>query len=158
MSIPKVNNSKKISELHARDTITTYQNNSWLAVAQYNSLIGAYHNIAINLEAITSYSIENSRMNTETIIDDKLIEFALAYGLAYWIPITYANTEYDYAYIKDNVINNSLIASNLVTYTTDSIMWEYFPSKEINITRQKYMMSEDGEFILTDKGKKIRVE
>jgi len=49
------NNSKKVSELKGRETITKHQDHTWFPVAQYDSRSNSYHNIAINLGTITSY-------------------------------------------------------------------------------------------------------
>ena len=106
------NNSKKISELDARETITYHQDHSWFPVAQYDSRISSYHNIAMNLKSITSYSIEN--------IDNKYKNIYELDNLSY---DGYNNEQMSY------IINNSNIANNLVSYTVsysrDYFEWQF---------------------------------
>lgn len=105
-------NSKKISELKARDVITYHKDHSWFPVAQYDSRIDSYVNLAMNLESITSYSI-----NT---IKDDYKDIEQLKGLAY----SY-NDNSEIAY----VINNSNIANNIVSYTfaynKDYFEWQF---------------------------------
>ena len=92
------NSSKKISELDSRDTITKHQDHSWFAVAQYDGRTNSYHNIAMNVKTLTSYSIDTITDNLGDV--NNLVK------------LTYAN--------NDNLsyyINNSYIAQNIVTYS-----------------------------------------
>ena len=91
------NNSKKISELKGRENITTYQNHSWLPVAQYDQRTNSYHNIAINLGTITSYS--NSYASD-------LISYVAA------------QIKEDITYISYNT------SDNVVTYVAQSFEWQ----------------------------------
>lgn len=120
MQVPVVNNrNKKISELRGRDKITTYQDHSWLPLAQYNSRINSYHNVAINLKSITSYcnSYSTDFVNNEI---DKLHK-------------QYANLEdlSNLSYLSDisYYINNSSIANTIVSYnysyTKDYFEWQF---------------------------------
>ena len=106
------NNSKKISELDARETITYHQDHSWFPVAQYDSRISSYHNIAMNLKSITSYSIEN--------IDNKYKNIYELDNLSY---NDLDNDKISY------IINNSNIANNIVSYTfsysKDYFEWQF---------------------------------
>lgn len=160
-NIPKINNSRKISELRGREGLAYHQEHSWLAVAQYNSMIGAYHNIAVNIGAITSYSINAANEISSYIVDTKLEEFAEAYRMGYVLSLTYVidGTDYD---TTSYYISNAPIAETLTTYihsyTMDSVAWEYYPAKEYNNVKINYLTGEDGQYLLTDKGKKIRVD
>ena len=160
-SIPKVNNSKKISELRGRDVITKHQNHSWLAVAQYNDKIGAYHNIAINIASITGYAIDQSVIDTTNIIDNRFSYIVESYYLAYTSTLSYMLGEYNYDQLSSS-IQNSNIAYNIITYsseyTKNTIAWDYYPSIEFNNVKIKYLCGEDGVNLLTDTGKKIRVD
>ena len=120
MQTPIINNrNKKISELRGRDTITTYQSHSWLPLAQYNSRINSYHNVAINLYSITSYC--NSYASEFTSYEiDKLHD-------------QYKNLEQlnNISYISDLAyyIQNSTIANNIVSYSfsysKDYFEWQF---------------------------------
>ena len=105
-------NSKKISELTARDVITYHKDHSWFPVAQYDSRIDSYVNLAMNLESITSYSINTVKNDYKDLESLK--------GLAY----SY-NDNSEIAY----VINNSNIANNIVSYTfaynKDYFEWQF---------------------------------
>lgn len=106
------NNSKKISELDPRTTITYHKDHSWLPIAQYDSRINSYVNLTMNLETITSYSIDN--------INDKYKNIYLLDNLSY---DGYNNEEISY------IINNSNIANNLVSYSVsysrDYFEWQF---------------------------------
>lgn len=159
--IPKVNNSRKISELRGRDAITKHQDHSWLAVAQYNDTIGAYHNIAINVASITGYAISASNEISTNLIDDKIAYFSESYYIPQVSTLSYMFGEYDHEKFSYS-IHNSEIAYNIVTYSAvyanDIVAWEYYPSKEFNNVHILYLCGEDGEYLLTDKGKKLRVD
>jgi hypothetical protein len=104
------NKNKKISELRAKDTITTYSNHSWLPIAQYNQRTNSYHNVAINLSSITtycnSYSVnytndEISKLHGQYEDLERLSELNSYLGpdsISYYI-------------------SNSSIANNIVSYT-----------------------------------------
>ena len=66
-----INNSKKISELDGRSTITYHKDHSWLVLAQYDSRDNTYHNIAMNLKTIVDYCNTYSSKNLNDI-DDKV--------------------------------------------------------------------------------------
>lgn len=101
-------NSEKISELRRRSEIS-YQNNTWIPVAQYEPRINSYYNLAINLDSITSYCNDysyglmhglNEQISYELNEVDKLIEIG--------------NSD-----TPDNItynINNSSIASTIISY------------------------------------------
>ena len=160
-TIPKVNNSRKISELRGRDEITKHQDHSWLAVAQYNDKIGAYHNIAINISAITAYAIEQSNANSTYFLDEQIAYLVDKYSLSYLGTLSYFLGDYDYERFSYNM-QESQLAYNIVSYTTEyannTIAWEYYPAVEYNNVRIKYLCGEDGEYLLTDTGKKIRID
>ena len=104
------NKNKKISELRAKDTMTTYSNHSWLPIAQYNQRTNSYHNVAINLSSITtycnSYSVnytndEISKLHSQYEDLERLSELNSYLGpdsISYYI-------------------SNSSIANNIVSYT-----------------------------------------
>lgn len=104
------NKNKKISELRARDTITTYSNHTWIPIAQYNQRTNSYHNIAMSLSSITSYCNSYSSNYTDNEIEklheqyEDLEKFSELNQVTDTENITY-------------VINNSNIAHNLVSYT-----------------------------------------
>lgn len=160
-NIVKVNNSKKISELRGRDEITKHQDHSWIAIAQYNDKIGAYHNIALNVSSITSYAIEQSAINSAYFLDEQIAYLVDAYSLSYTSQLSYWLGEYDYDKFS-YVVNESQIAYNIISYTTqytnNTVAWEYYPGIEFNNVRIKYLCGEDGVNLLTDTGKKIRVD
>lgn len=160
-TIPKINNSKKISELRGRDQITKHQDHSWLAVAQYNDKIGAYHNIAINIAAITGYSIEQSQIEASYFLDEQLAYLIDKYALSYTATLSYFLGDYDYEKFS-YAIQDSNIAYNIISYTTEytnnTIAWDYYPGVEFNNVKIKYLCGEDGVNLLTDTGKKIRVD
>lgn len=99
-----INDSKKISELRKRTTITKHQENSWIPMAQYNSRTNAYVNAAINLQAITSYSV------------DKAYSYITNEFGSNWINLLDVGNSYNYSALE-NTIPNSNIANNIVTYT-----------------------------------------
>lgn len=119
MPIQVNNRNKKISELRGRDNITTYQNHSWIPVAQYNSRINSYHNLAINLSALTSYCNSYAIDYTDNEIEkinDKLSELD---------KLSYIGISPDIAYY----INNSSIANAIISYSfsynTDYFEWQF---------------------------------
>lgn len=99
-----INDSKKISELRKRTTITKHQENSWIPMAQYNSRTNAYVNAAINLQSITSYNIEHAYSY-----------IAQEFG-SNWINLLAVGNSYNYKTLE-KTIPNSGIASNIVAYT-----------------------------------------
>ena len=103
-------NSKKISELRGRETITTYQDHSWLPIAQFDSRTNTYHNIAMNVKSLTSYSIST--------IESKLGDINNMINIAYALP---ENIAY--------LINNSSIAHNIISYSfsynKDYFEWQF---------------------------------
>ena len=116
---PIINNrNKKISELRGRDIITTYSSNSWIPIAQYNSRINSYHNLAINISSITSYCNAYSSTITSYEIDKLHDQFKDLEKLSYITNIG------DLAYY----INNSDIANAIVSYSfaynTDYFEWQ----------------------------------
>jgi len=103
------NKNKKISELRARDTITTYSNHSWIPIAQYNQRTNSYHNVAINLNSITTYCNSYSVNYTNDEIDKLHLQYEDLERLSELAYMTGDNISY--------VINNSTIANNIVSYT-----------------------------------------
>jgi len=103
------NKNKKISELRAKDTITTYSNHSWLPIAQYNQRTNSYHNVAINLSSITTYCNSYSINYTNDEIDKLHLQYEDLERLSELAYMTGDNISY--------VINNSTIANNIVSYT-----------------------------------------
>lgn len=104
------NKNKKISELRARDTITTYSNHSWIPIAQYNQRTNSYHNVAMNLSSITTYC--NSYSSNYT--DNEIIKLHEQYeDLEKFSELNQVTDTENITY----VINNSNIAHNLVSYT-----------------------------------------
>ena len=112
-------NSKKISELLKRQHISSYQNNTWIPVAQYEPRINSYYNLAINLNAITEYCNTYSYNLMDNLSDkisyelnevDKLIQIAEGENIAYYI-------------------NNSSIASTIIsygfTYNINYLDWQF---------------------------------
>ena len=117
---PIINNiNKKISELRGRDTITTYQDHSWVPLAQYNSRINSYHNVAINLKSITSYCNSYASEYTSYEIDKLHKQYESLEELA---NLSYVS---DLAYY----INNSSIANTLISYSfsysKDYFEWQF---------------------------------
>lgn len=113
------NRNKKISELKGRDTITAYQNHSWLPVAQYNSRINSYHNLAINLGSITSYCNSYSTYFTNNEIDklhNQYKDLEELTGLSYITDLSY--------YINNSVIANTIVSYSF-TYTKDYFEWQF---------------------------------
>ena len=153
-------NSKKISEFKRRDTITKHQENSWIALAQYNNMFGSYHNVAINLSAITGYSISAANENTAYYVTDKVNELISAYNVKELADFAYAFKSEDYEETSYGVSQSSL-AYNMLSYATSYIinttMWQYFPTVEDVTVNKKYLYTEDGMYILTDRGKMINV-
>ena len=104
------NKNKKISELRARDTITTYSNHTWIPIAQYNQRTNSYHNIAMNLSSITTYC--NSYSSNYT--DNEIVKLHEQYeDLEKFSELNQITDTENITYI----INNSTIAHNLVSYT-----------------------------------------
>lgn len=160
-NIPQVNNSKKISQLRGRDAITYHQDHSWIAVAQYNDRIGSYHNIAMNIASITGYSISKTVEASNELIDAKIAELVDTYYLAYTAQLGYFVGEYDYDKISYMIEPQSMtynIMSYAAKYAEKQLMWDYYPSNEYGNVKIDYLITDDNEFILTDKGKKLRVE
>ena len=94
------NNSKKISELTPRDTITYHKDHSWFAIAQYDSRVNAYVNLAMNLDTITGYCNSYSSYITTYnayVLDQKInnlqnhVEVEVAYNVV----------SYAFSYSKD---------------------------------------------------------
>lgn len=108
-----VNDSKKISELRARNVITQHQENSWLPVAQYNSRTDSYTNIAMSVEAITSYVLSYSSSYTAYVVHDE-IEKITGQG---WVDLM-AIGEADPTDIEQigSYIKESSVAANMTTY------------------------------------------
>jgi hypothetical protein len=103
------NKNKKISELRARDTITTYSNHSWIPIAQYNQRTNSYHNVAMSLSSITTYCNSYSVNYTNDEIDKLHLQYEDLERLSELAYMTGDNISY--------VINNSTIANNIVSYT-----------------------------------------
>jgi hypothetical protein len=123
MGQPLVNNkNKKISELRGRDTITTYQDHSWLPLAQYNSRINSYHNVAINLKSITSYCNSYSTEFVNNQIDKLHHQYEDLEQLAYLGNLSYIS-DISY-YINNSSIANTIIAYNY-SYTKDYFEWQF---------------------------------
>lgn len=160
-NIPKVNNSKKISQLKARDAITYHQDHSWIAIAQYNDKIGSYHNIAMNIASITGYAISKTQELNSYMIDERLEEFSTTYNISYISDLGKFQGEYDYDRFSYAIVPNT-VSYNLVSYVRDyteqSIMWDYYPSIEFNNVKIQYLTGEDGIYLLTDRGKKLRID
>ena len=97
------NNSKKISELISRDTITKHKDHSWLPVAQYDSRINSYHNIAINLDVITSYS---------TNYTDDRISYTFQ-----TITSDYNDLKEFQTYTRNGYVQSSYIGNNIISYS-----------------------------------------
>ena len=158
--IPIINNSKKISQIRGRDSITYHQEHSWLVLAQYNDKIAAYHNVAMNLSAVTGYSISVANEMSSYIIMQELDKLVTTYGLEGFLELSYIGKQNNYDSIG-YAISNSAIASNIVSYehsyTMQTIMWEYYPTKDETFNIVKYLYTESGTHLLTDKGKMIIV-
>ena len=156
---PIKNNSKKISELTPRDIITYHQSYSWIPIAQYDHRIDSYINLAINISSITGYSakeaynlIYNQRAEDFEKYSPEEWEKLLSIGNE---PITY--TELSYLSNLGNLIENSSIANNLMTYNysyiSNNMGWEYF--NERNYSKPTYLFDENEEYVLDNKGNKI---
>jgi len=116
---PIINNrNKKISELRGRDIITSYSSHSWIPVAQYNSRINSYHNLAINISSITSYCNSYSANILNNEIDKITDKYKELEKLSYLSDID--NLAY--------YINNSSIAGAIISYSfsynTDYFEWQ----------------------------------
>jgi hypothetical protein len=109
------NDSKKISELKKLTSVTKKQENSWIPLAQYNERTGSYVNAAINLQAITSYSIEQSYAYATNLVGKV------------WIDLMDIGNTKNYDETGDAIAVSS-IASNLLsytfTYTTRFMDWQ----------------------------------
>lgn len=117
-----IGRSKKISELRARSEITSYQDHTWIPIAQYNSRINAYHNIAMNLKTITDYCISYSNDYTSYEIDkinDKMEDFDQLNN------ITTATDEENLSYlIESSPIANTLVSYSF-SYSTNYMDWQF---------------------------------
>lgn len=163
---PGHNNSKKISELRQRSYITAYQQNSWLPLAQYNSRTGSYHNIAINLAAITSYVIENAAAYSSYWTDTWRTYDSYNYVPQTWLDLKNVGDAAElgeapqkYEEIGE-AVSYSTIASNIVSYTfsytVDYVGWQYFLGRAGDIeTNIQYLYTELGNYLLTNDGRKI---
>lgn len=163
---PIKNNSKKISELRQRDVITYHQENSWLPVAQYNSRTGSYHNLAINIEAITGYSFDSSNAYSAYWIDTHRAEDIITYEPQKWLDLKYVgdvtmgeNPAEHYSDIG-YAIDNSYIAQNIISYSfaynIDYMGWQFFLGRSPKVrTDVNYLYDELGRPLLTDDGRKI---
>lgn len=134
------NNSKKISELTPRDTITYHKDHSWFAVAQYDSRVNAYVNLAMNLDTITGYCNTYSAYliaGTKDIIDNDIRE--LTYELMTYT-VSYVGESLSFQYleegyepqitledIQDIVLNKKLVTLNSENYTQEA--FEYIKNK-----------------------------
>lgn len=160
-NVIKVNNSKKISQLRGRDSITYNQDHSWIAIAQYNDKINSYHNIAMNIASITSYAIDKSAELSYVIFDDKMQTWVASYNLSDLYELSYFTGPYDYEKFS-YFIQPETVASNLMAYAADftqkELMWEYYPGEEIGSIKLDYIVTDTEDYLLTDKGKKIRIE
>jgi len=157
------NNSKKISELKPRDIITYHQDHTWIPIAQYDSRIDAYTNLAINLSAITSYTNTYASYlfnNIGEIVSDE-------YFFRDWLKFRKIGEVENPGYITyeiENAVLNSEIATNLVTYTisyTDILHgWDYyFGHYDVDIPRRpEYLYTDLEQYILTQDGRKIMID
>lgn len=94
------NNSKKISELTPRDTITYHKDHSWFALAQYDSRVNSYVNIAMNLETITGYC--NSYSSYVNSYNSYILDNKISYLESYMIGDVRNNIiSYAFSYSKD---------------------------------------------------------
>lgn len=94
------NNSKKISELNPRDTITYHKDHSWFVLAQYDSRVDSYVNIAMNLDTITSYCDSYSAYlvdNSYSILNNN-ISYLREYAEG---DLSYNIISYSFSYTKD---------------------------------------------------------
>lgn len=159
------NNSKKISELKPRDIITTYKQNSWIPVAQYDHRIGSYTNLAINLDAITdygeayAYSLMQSTIDTMQVMVDQL-------NPDEWIRLLNVGHVYNPGYITEPMsyaVAYSTVAQNLTTYafsyTSYLHGWHYlFGKYEKSIDpRPEYIYTDLEEYILTEDGRMLTI-
>jgi hypothetical protein len=59
-------------------------------------------------------------------------------------------------------IQPDTVAYNLVAYTNEftqqQLMWLYYPSIDIGSIKLDYIVTDNEDYLLTDKGKKIRIE
>ena len=104
-------NNKKISEITGRDVLPRHKDHTWLAAAQYNSQNNSYHNIAVNLQSITDYSISySSYLNAYTMsyLNDKIDNMKRNVQI---IPVDY-NTIFSYI---------TSYSSDLVSYYMDNL-------------------------------------
>lgn len=153
-------NSKKISEFKRRDTLSYHPENSWIVIAQYNSLFDSYHNLALNLKTLTDYSINASKEDTSYVINTNNNHLINLYNLEELKQFSYIGNSYDYN-TTYSYISYSEIASNfssyIYSYVMNSMMWEYFPDKSYTFNEAIYLYTEDGTTLLTDRGKKIMI-
>jgi len=159
------NNSKKISELKPRDIITTYKQNSWIPVAQYDHRIGSYTNLAINLDAITDYS-EAYAYNLMQDTIDTMHMIISELQPEEWVKFVNVGNVYNPGYITEpmeEAVNASSIARNLTTYafsyTSYLHGWHYlFGKYEKSIDpRPEYIYTDLEEYILTEDGRMLTI-
>ena len=129
------NNSKKISELTPRDTITKHKDHSWFAVAQYDSRTNSYVNIAMNLATMTGYCTDYT--------DDK-------------IAYTFNTIAYEYTDVKEledysraGYVQNSYLGNNIISYSfsysKEYIDWQYIRDNIENLLIQRKLVSINSE-------------
>ena len=129
------NNSKKISELTPRDTITKHKDHSWFLVAQYDSRTNSYVNIAMNLATMTGYCTDYT--------DDQ-------------IAYTFDTIAYEYAdlkqledYSKSGYVQNSYLGNNIISYSfsysKEYIDWQYIRDNIENLLIQRKLVSINSE-------------
>ena len=163
---PGHNNSKKISELRQRSYITSYQQNSWLPLAQYNSRTGSYHNLAINLAAITGYVIDTAFTYSSYWTDTWRELDSYNYTPQTWVDLKQVGDAADLGYATEKyeeigyAASYSTVASNLISYTfaytVDYMGWQYFLGRSDEIeTEVQYLYTELGNYLLTSSGRKI---
>ena len=162
---PLKNNSKKISELTARDVITYHQSYSWIPIAQYDHRIDSYTNLAINIASITSYAIEHASDYTYQITYEQRIKDFERYEPEEWKKlldvgkVEVTNSELSYLTNVEDAITNSPIAYNLTTYsiayTLEHTGWQYLGYNTIE--HPKYLYNELEEYVLTPDGRKITI-
>ena len=162
---PMKNNSKKISELTARDVITYHQSYSWIPIAQYDHRIDTYVNLAINISSITGYDIEHASDYSYQLSYEQRLEDFERYKPEEWkklldvgeVQIT--NSEFSYLSNVSEAIANSPIAYNLTTYsiayTLEHTGWQYFGYTYID--HPEYLYTELEEYIITADGRKITI-
>lgn len=160
---PGKNNSKKISELKPRDVITYHRDHTWIPIAQYDSRIDSYTNLAINLSAITDYTDSYAYYLVSQISGSVADE----YDLKKWLYLKAIGETENPGYITpelNNLVTYSSIAQNLITYAfsyTDMLHgWEYlFGHYDVDIpNRPEYLYTDLERYILTQDGRKIMID